>query len=108
MMITADVARALIIAGVRTVFLGFHEQLSLLQMGALLFVSEFLMSIFAALFSPAKAALLPNLVHPDQLLRANSMTAAAGTIASLIGFAVGSALISSQVGASDVVFMNAP
>ena len=36
---------------------------------------------------------MPNLVHPDQLLRANSMTNAAGTIASLVGFIIGAALV---------------
>ena len=45
--------------------------------------SELVIAVFSAFFSPARTALLPNLVHPDQLLRANSMTNAAGTIASL-------------------------
>src|SRR5207248_9944170 len=60
----------------------------------LLLVSELLLAIFSAFFSPARTALMPNLVHPDQLLRANSMTNAAGTIASLVGFIVGAALVS--------------
>jgi 1-acyl-sn-glycerol-3-phosphate acyltransferase len=107
-MIFADLARAAVIAGVRTVFLGFHQTLTVPQMMILLFGSEFLMSIFASLFSPAKSALMPNLVHPDQLLRANSLTAAAGTISSLIGFAVGGALIGMQVGDSKVLGMTAP
>ena len=107
-MIVADISRAAIIAGVRTVFLGYHEYMSAWQLMALLFGSEFLMSIFAAMFSPAKMALMPNLVHPSQLLRANSMTTAAGTIASLIGFAVGGALIGMQVGESKALGLGAP
>lgn len=107
-MIVADFARAAIIVGVRTVFLGYHEQLPIWALMALLFGSEFLMSVFAAMFSPAKSALMPNLVHPDQLLRANSLTAAAGTVASLVGFVVGATLIGMQVGASQEVGRAAP
>ena len=106
-MVVADISRALIIVAVRTVFLGYHERMSVGWLLVLLFGSEFLMSVFAAMFSPARTALLPNLVHPDQLLRANSLTTAAGTIASLLGFAVGSTLIAVQTRApagTDVVF----
>jgi len=95
-MVAADLSRAAIIVLVRTVFLGFHEHMTVWQLGLLLFGSEFLMSVFAAMFSPARSALLPNLVHPDQLLRANSLTTAAGTIASLVGFVVGTSRTASQ------------
>ena len=40
----------------------------------LLLTSELIVGTFSAFFSPARTALLPNLVHPDQLLRANAMT----------------------------------
>jgi len=59
----------------------------------ILMASELTLGVFSAVFSPARNALMPNLVHPDQLLRANSMTNSAGTIASLIGFVVGGYLI---------------
>ena len=59
----------------------------------LLLCSELLLGIFSAVFSPARNALMPNLVHGDQLLRANSMTNSAGTIASLVGFGLGAVLI---------------
>jgi 1-acyl-sn-glycerol-3-phosphate acyltransferase len=107
-MITADFARAAIIVAVRTVFLGYHETMPAWALMALLFGSEFLMSVFAAMFSPAKSALMPNLVHPDQLLRANSLTAAAGTVASLVGFVVGSALIGMQIAGNETVGRSAP
>ncbi len=107
-MIAADFSRALIIIVVRTLFVEFHETMSPWTMGALLFSSEFMMSIFAAMFSPAKSALMPNLVHQDQLLRATSLTAAAGTIASLVGFVVGGALIDFQVGGNMTVGAHTP
>ena len=101
-MIFSDLARVAIVVAVRTVFLNVFDMrgagaadLHMIHVAlAWLFSSEFVIAMFAALFSPARMALLPNLVHPDQLLRANSLTAAAGTIASLIGFIIGSWLVS--------------
>jgi 1-acyl-sn-glycerol-3-phosphate acyltransferase len=107
-MITADFARAAIIVAVRTIFLGYHETMPAWALMALLFGSEFLMSVFAAMFSPAKSALMPNLVRPDQLLRANSLTAAAGTVASLVGFVIGSMLISMQIAGNETLGRAAP
>ncbi len=101
-MVTADFTRVIIVIVARTLFLEVPQslrlQISWLPPGftiavLLLLASELLLGAFSALFSPARNALLPNLVHPDQLLRANSMTNSAGTIASLIGFVVGGLLI---------------
>jgi MFS family permease len=100
-MITSDLARLLIVLVARTIFLAvpvalqatigwpFHLSYAVL----LLLVSELAVGVFTAFFSPARTALMPNLVHPDQLLRANSMTNGAGTIASLLGFIAGAALV---------------
>ncbi len=92
-MIVADIVRVVIVITARTVFIEFQGPLGLTNVLILLFVSEFILAAFAALFSPARLALLPTLVHPDQLLRANSMTNAAGTIASLLGFVLGGKLV---------------
>ncbi|MCL2647406.1 MAG: MFS transporter [Phycisphaerales bacterium] len=101
-MITSDFARVMIVVLARTLFLAvppsLHGQVPWLPEGftyviALLLASELLVGVFSTFFSPARTALLPNLVHPTQLLRANSMTTAAGTIASLVGFVLGAALV---------------
>ena len=39
--------------------------------------------VFAALFSPARSALLPTLIRPDQLVRANGLLAGLGIIATM-------------------------
>lgn len=88
-MITSDLARVAIVIIARTVFLEMPAFSTLF----FLLASEFVIASFSALFSPARLALLPNLVHSDQLLRANSLTNATGTIASLIGFVLGGALV---------------
>jgi len=92
-MILSDLARMGIVVVARLLFI---EGKSFLDPGHLywiLLVSEFVLAIFGAMFSPARTALIPQLVHPDQLLRANSMTNAAGTIASLLGFVMGGFLV---------------
>ncbi len=88
-MIFSDLARVAMVIVARTMFLEFPHYSTL----SFLLISEFAIASFSALFSPARLALLPNLVHPDQLLRANSLTNAAGTIASLLGFVFGGALV---------------
>ncbi len=94
-MVTADLVRVGLVFVARSVILvgalSRHPDVPLLL--ALLFGSEFVVFIFGALFSPARTALLPNIVHPQQLLRANALTNAAGVIASLAGYAVGAMLI---------------
>ncbi|MGN6368472.1 MAG: MFS transporter [Phycisphaerae bacterium] len=92
-MLTADIARVIIVIAARTLFLRENDVFSITALYGILLASEFILATFAATFSPARLALLPQLVHPTQLLRANSMTNAAGTIASLIGFVIGGAMV---------------
>ncbi|MEK6799130.1 MAG: MFS transporter [Planctomycetota bacterium] len=45
--------------------------------------------LFAAIFSPARSALLPTLIHPDDLIRANAMLSGLGIIATMISALIG-------------------
>lgn len=48
--------------------------------------------VFAALFSPARLALLPTLIQPNQLVRANGMIGGLGIIATMIAGYIGGLL----------------
>lgn len=78
LMICADIARSLLL-------LSFPVMIAWTQdwkaWGA--FVPLFFVGIFAALFSPARSALLPTLIRPDQLVRANAMLSGLGIIATM-------------------------
>lgn len=52
------------------------------------FVPMLLVGIFAAFFSPARQAILPTLIRPDQLTRANGMISALGFIATMFSVAI--------------------
>ncbi len=51
-----------------------------------------LIGVFAALFSPARAALVPTLVKRTQLVRANGLIVGLGIIATMIAYVVGGLL----------------
>jgi 1-acyl-sn-glycerol-3-phosphate acyltransferase len=48
---------------------------------------------FAAMFAPARNALLPTLIHDDQLVRANAMLSAMGTIGAIFSGWLGGVLV---------------
>ena len=48
---------------------------------------------FAAMFSPARAAMLPTLIRSDQLVRGNGLMNAMGPIATIASFLLGSMLV---------------
>ena len=48
---------------------------------------------FAAFFSPARQAMVPTLIRHDQLVRANAMISALGTIGAILSAAVGGQLV---------------
>jgi 1-acyl-sn-glycerol-3-phosphate acyltransferase len=55
--------------------------------------------VFAAFFSPARQAMVPTLIRDDQLVRANAMISALGTIAAILSGVVGGYLVDlSQAG----------
>ena len=53
------------------------------------FLPLMLIGAFAALFSPARSALLPTLIRPGQLIRANGMISGLGIIATMAAAAAG-------------------
>lgn len=98
-MVTADVVRAAIIFEMLVILTRLHrwlepgtadsDPLSLwVAMLPLL-----LLGMFAAMFSPARLALLPTLIRPDQIVRANASTAGLGMIASIASAVVGGWLV---------------
>lgn len=66
---------------------------------ALAVVPLILMGIFAAMFSPARLSLLPTIIRPEQLVRANAMTAGLGMIATILSAVLGGYIIDYYSGA---------
>lgn len=82
-MVTADAVRC-------AVMLGFAGLLGWMQdwgrWGP--FLPLLLIGLFAALFSPARSALLPTLIRRDQLARANALISGLGIIATMISVSI--------------------
>lgn len=57
------------------------------------FLPLLLVGAFAAMFSPARSALLPTLIRRDQLVRANGMISGLGVIATMTAIMIGADLI---------------
>lgn len=53
----------------------------------------FVTGLFAAMFSPARAAMLPTLIRTDQIIRGNGLMNAMGPIASIASFLIGAELV---------------
>lgn len=49
--------------------------------------------VFAAMFSPARAAMLPTLIRTDQIVRGNGLMNAMGPIATIASFLIGAELV---------------
>lgn len=52
-----------------------------------------LVGMFAAMFSPARSAMLPTIIRQDQLVRANGMISGLGVIATMVAIMIGGYLI---------------
>jgi 1-acyl-sn-glycerol-3-phosphate acyltransferase len=53
------------------------------------FLPMMLIGVFAAMFSPARSALLPTLIRPDQLVQANGMIGGLGWIGTMVAVYLG-------------------
>ncbi len=87
LMVTADLARCAIMLMFATL-IGWAEGLG--SWGA--FAPLLLVGTFAAMFSPARSALLPTLIRSDQLVRANAVLSGLGIIATMAAAKVGGIL----------------
>ena len=86
-MVTADSVRAalmLIFTGLTAAFENWGPWGPLLPLA--------LVGVFAAGFSPARSSLLPLLIRPDQLMRANALISGLGILAAMLGFYFGGLL----------------
>ena len=70
-----------------------------------LFIITILISFFFSFFNPAVNAVLPSIVHDDDLLRANSITQMTTQLSFVIGAAV-SGLLYHKIGIIGVFFLN--
>ncbi|MCH7592167.1 MAG: MFS transporter [Planctomycetes bacterium] len=84
LMITADLARFAVLLSFG-VLMGLTREWT--AWGP--FLPLVLVGTFAALFSPARAALLPTLIRRDQFVRANSLISGLGIIAAMVALLVG-------------------
>ncbi len=85
--IGADVARGLIVSG-----LGLCYFLNVLNFATLL-IAQVILSVCTAFFDPAIPAIIPQIVKPDQLTRANSQAQFVSGIATVVGPALGGVMV---------------
>ncbi|HVP10344.1 MAG TPA: MFS transporter [Phycisphaerae bacterium] len=97
-MIAADVVRAAIMVEMLAILTGLHRWL--LPAGphgplplSVAILPMLACGVFAALFSPARLSLLPTIVRPDQIVRANALTAGLGMIATIASALLGGYLV---------------
>ena len=94
-MIAADVARAAVVLCLPLwVEWQVHSRGQTLGQGDLLvaLLPLLVLGVFASFFSPARQALLPQVVRQDQLVQANSISSGLGTIAAMLSNLVGGVL----------------
>lgn len=84
LMIAADLARCFVLIGFGGMLSAVRGWGDLGQLSPIL-----LIGVFAALFSPSRLALLPTIVNPGQLSRANGLISGMGIIAGMIAYKVG-------------------
>ncbi|MGC4189699.1 MAG: MFS transporter [Thermomicrobiales bacterium] len=86
-MMVADVARAVLILGIPVA-----AALDVLSIGLLLVIS-FLVGLLSVFFNASYGALVPRLVRRDQLTHANGLLAGIGSVAQVVGPALGGSLV---------------
>lgn len=106
-MISADLVRAVLMASLAAIFVALfgvfgevdwrstlHSAGTFPQLSPWLYASPlFATGIFAAMFSPSRAAMLPTLIRSEQIVRGNGLMNAMGPIASIASFLIGAKII---------------
>lgn len=98
-MIAADILRAALVALIPFIR-------SYTDSFVYIYLIVFFVGTFSALFSPAKMAIIPNIVKREKLLTANSLVAGTGMIATLVGTLIAGYLIKAT-GVNASFFINA-
>lgn len=98
-MVVTDIASAIVIMGLA--FGAYANRMSLI----LLLSVQVIVSLLNGLFDPATKGMLPQLVAPDKLNRANSIVASLRTLSALLSPVIGTALYASQ-GIAALFFIN--
>ncbi len=110
-MISADLVRAVLMAALTAIFaalfgvFGEVDWRATLQsagtfprLSPWLYASPlFVTGVFAAMFSPSRAAMLPTLIRPAQIVRGNGLMNAMGPIASIASYLIGAKIIETYV-----------
>lgn len=98
-MIVADLIRAVVMVEMLVILTGLHRWWmpwdhtgGPLPLGVAV-LPLIVCGMFAALFSPARLSLLPTIVRPDQIVRANALTAGLGMIATIASAVLGGYLV---------------
>jgi MFS family permease len=99
-MVVADSLRGLILVAVPVLYAA-----GVLQVWHI-FAVNFALSSLGRLFTPAKQALLPEMVEPAQIVRANSLAEGSGQAAFILGPAVGGILVG-LIGPANVFYFDA-
>lgn len=103
LMVAADVARFSILLGFGAM-IGWASRFDP-QWGPV--APILLVGLFAAMFSPARSALLPTLIRPQQLVRANGLIAGVGIIATMVSLKLGGELADAGVSAQKAFRLDA-
>ncbi|MBU0638705.1 MAG: MFS transporter [Planctomycetes bacterium] len=91
-MVLSDVVRAGVMVGLCYVLINLDDWGWALNDYAIV-LPLFLTGMFAAFFSPCRQAILPVLIRDDQLVRANAMISAMGTIGAILSAVIGGKLV---------------
>jgi len=98
-MIFADILRALLVASIP--FISSHTN----SLGYI-YLIVFSVGMLSALFSPAKLAIIPNMIEKEKIISANSIVASSGMFSTLVGTLIAGYLIK-LFGPYPMFFINA-